>query len=303
MERLILLATLLTAYSNVAAQDQDCFLMDGQLASDSHKPCNTSTTGHSACCATATDICLESGLCLSSSGLIFESACTDRTWESDACPSLCPDQSTNWEGKGSGNWTAGDERDYWQVMVCASGSVCCRASSGDPSCCDEDLVLEFNVGKPDLTTSVSTRTVTTTVTEGATGTSVDDATGTPSGNESVPTCQSDANSASASNTSGSNCAKRETTVGAAVGASLGAALIATLGAIWFLLQRQKKLVASLGQYQVADGQAPNTTAYANGAGVSPVSPVRTVQGVRPFVELDAERKYELGAETETSGSR
>jgi hypothetical protein len=91
-----------------------------------------------------------------------------------------------------------------------------------------------------------------------------------------------------------NCLKRETTVGAAVGASLGAALVATLGAIWVLLQRQKKLVATLGQYHAGEGQAPSL--------IQASGPLNR-NLVRPFVELDAERKqHELDSGSSMSPS-
>ncbi|KAL4942743.1 hypothetical protein BDV06DRAFT_191562 [Aspergillus oleicola] len=273
---------------------RDCYLMDGQSASTSHEPCDTSTNGHSACCAIGPDTCLESGLCQTSSGLIFETGCTDPTWESDACPSLCPDQSTDWEGKGSGNWTEGTERSYWQVMVCSSGVVCCRSASGDPSCCgDRDLAIEFDVGVPVQETT--TRTVTSTRT--ATSTETVNAGGETCGVDSTTEAQG-GGAAGATEAAASDCKKRETTVGAAVGASLGAALVATLGAIWILLQRQKKLVATIGGYQAdaqrrMQSQSPSVYSY---EATGPVS--RNI--VRPYAELDAVRKYELSTESSVS---
>ncbi|KAL2855662.1 hypothetical protein BJX68DRAFT_217513 [Aspergillus pseudodeflectus] len=60
------------------------------------------------------------------------------------CRHVCPDASTNCRGGGSGNRTVGEERGYWQVMVCKPGAVCCRASSRASGCCgDEDKLGVF----------------------------------------------------------------------------------------------------------------------------------------------------------------
>ncbi|KAL3485042.1 hypothetical protein BJX62DRAFT_243373 [Aspergillus germanicus] len=293
-------------FLSTAVLARDCFLMSGKNASTSHQPCtpNLSSSDHSACCATETDTCLSSGLCIASTGLIYESGCTDPTWESEACPHVCPDASTNWRGSASGNWTVGDERDYWQVMVCTAGVVCCRASSGDPDCCgNEERLVEFMPGAPALAaqeggddegTRTVTRTVTETVSAVETGARADETVG--SGDSSAEDGADGANSAglSAEGTC-TDCTKRETTVGAAVGASLGAALIGALGAVWFLLQRQKKLAATLGQYQAASTQPPASSVASTG-------PINRNTAFRPFAELDAERKYELGTESSVSPS-
>jgi Fe-S cluster biogenesis protein NfuA len=288
---------------STAVLARDCFLMSGKNATASHQPCtpNLSSSEHSACCATATDTCLSSGLCIASTGLIYESGCTDPTWESDACPHVCPDASTNWRGSGSGNWTAGEERDYWQVMVCTAGVVCCRASSGDPDCCaDQEGLVEFMPGKPVLAAAdeedeagrtTVTRTVTATVSAVETGIRADE---TVDGGDSSVVDGSDSGDLAVSGTC-TDCTKRETTVGAAVGASLGAALIGALGSVWFLLQRQKKLAATLGQYQAAAGQLPASSVASTG-------PINRNTAFRPFAELDAERKYELGTESSVSPS-
>ncbi|KAJ0421470.1 hypothetical protein BJY00DRAFT_312075 [Aspergillus carlsbadensis] len=299
------LLTILLLLFATAVLARDCFLMSGKTATASHEPCtpNLPATQHSACCATATDTCLSSGLCIASTGLIYESGCTDPTWESEACPHVCPDQSTNWRGSGSGNWTVGEERDYWQVMVCAAEVVCCRASSGDPDCCgDEDGLVEFMAGKPVLSESGSERD-TATVTRTVTATETETVSAVETGIRADETASGDMTTVDGNEDGGlaagetcADCSKRETTVGAAVGASLGAALIGALGAVWFLLQRQKKLAATLGQYQTAAGQAPASSVASTG-------PLNRSTAFRPFAELDAERKYELGTESSLSPSR
>ncbi|KAL4881814.1 hypothetical protein BJY04DRAFT_217883 [Aspergillus karnatakaensis] len=296
---------------------KECYLMNGQSAKSSHTSCiaDLGETEHSPCCALATDICLESGLCLASNGLMYETGCTDPTWEDDACPRVCPDQRGNWTGNAIGDWTEGEEREYWQVQACSGNKVCCRSSSTVGSCCEggnnggeEGLVVEFNPGMPVFTSkrggsggTTTTKTKTTTVVEVMTVT-VDGSGVTSTGEGSpLPTCAQVEGEGEQAGTAAvcegtTDCSKRETTVGAAVGASLGAALVATLGAIWFLLQRQKKLAAALGQYQAVDGQGVNSMVYAQ------TGPVNRNMA-RPFAELDAERKqHELSSESSVSSS-
>ncbi|KAL2824288.1 hypothetical protein BDW59DRAFT_162626 [Aspergillus cavernicola] len=243
---------------------RDCYFMNGGRTPTTHQPCKAdlASDDHSSCCSAANDICLDSGLCLANNGLIYETACTDPTWESNACPSICPDKSTEWRGTATGNWTEGEENGFWQVMTCQPGAVCCRRRDSEPNCCEEEYLIDFSVGMPDNTTATDT-----------TGDSQGDGADVGSG----------------SNATSSDCKNRETTVGAAVGASLGAALVAALGAIWFLVQRQRKLVATIEQYQSA---AANTAAYTQPSG--PVS--RNL--VRPVVELDVARKYELSTQSQ-----
>ncbi|KAK1144825.1 hypothetical protein N8T08_004838 [Aspergillus melleus] len=42
----------------------------------------------------ANDVCLDNGLCIAQvaqySGMIFQNACTDKSWESRDCPNLSP---------------------------------------------------------------------------------------------------------------------------------------------------------------------------------------------------------------------
>ena len=65
----------------------DCFSADGQLAKGA-KPCNP-TAAHSHCCRDA-DVCLTNGLCFSSGlGAVVRRSCTDRSWNSTACPRVC----------------------------------------------------------------------------------------------------------------------------------------------------------------------------------------------------------------------
>ncbi|KAL4795252.1 hypothetical protein BDV19DRAFT_389386 [Aspergillus venezuelensis] len=258
---------------------RDCFLMNGVNVTDTHAPCTAdlAPTEHSSCCSKKKDVCMSSGLCLSNTGLYWETGCTDATWTSDACPNLCPDRRGGWQGSATGDWTEGEEHDYWQVLACGPNRTCCRTREGTPNCCgfDGPYEVEFAIGTP-----VGFKTM-------VTPTDMGSATCSPAGEG-----QSEDDNVS----SGENgvCRERsETTVGAAVGASLGAALVAALGGIWFLLYKQKKLAGELGQYKdhVAQGRMHGFAKVSSAFG-----PVYRGHGV---VEMDTARQYEL----DTASSR
>ncbi|KAL2847141.1 hypothetical protein BJY01DRAFT_246915 [Aspergillus pseudoustus] len=255
---------------------RECYLMSGKPAPSDYTPCNaslpeSSSSTHSPCCASDSSVCLSSGLCLSSNGLIYENGCTDATWESPDCPHVCPDASTAWRGKGSGgNWEDGKKRDYWQVMGCSAGVVCRRATGEDEGCCGDDtLAVQFTPGLP-VATGAGT------------------ASATPS-----------SDGVASEGTDTANCAKRERTIGAAVGASLGAALVGALGAVWFLLHRQKKLAATLGEYRAAEAQGPGID---GGFSHAPPRQLSRNSPFTPFAELSGQRKYELSTESSVSPS-
>jgi hypothetical protein len=72
-------------FITVDAAIRSCYYPDGTLSPD--PPCNTTTTGHSACC---TALCMSSGLCFDN-GLMSRGGCTDPTWKDSACPQYCTD--------------------------------------------------------------------------------------------------------------------------------------------------------------------------------------------------------------------
>ena len=81
----------------VAAASQKCYSLTGSELDNTFAPCN-STAKHSGCCATnksvGADICLDSGLCMATSGqymgTIWQPGCTDSTGKATECPQLCP---------------------------------------------------------------------------------------------------------------------------------------------------------------------------------------------------------------------
>jgi len=85
--------------SSVIAQEKKCYSLDGQLLDQStYKPCNPQAA-FSSCCAlngtdaSANDVCLDSGLCQSTSGwyagFIWANGCTDPTGKGEGCPKIC----------------------------------------------------------------------------------------------------------------------------------------------------------------------------------------------------------------------
>lgn len=65
---------------------QDCYAPDGSTIT-SFSICD-SANGASLCCATG-DTCLTKGLCQNPFGNLYRGACTDRSYESALCPSIC----------------------------------------------------------------------------------------------------------------------------------------------------------------------------------------------------------------------
>lgn len=69
-----------------------CYWRDGTPATlnrQNYTACDNTTT--SMCCLlSGGDACTTLGLCISASGSLFRSACTDPTWKSSQCISMCP---------------------------------------------------------------------------------------------------------------------------------------------------------------------------------------------------------------------
>lgn len=97
--KLILSIILLQATIHSRALAATCYYRENStVAEPSFQPCNPSQE-ESACCAlnktdqAPNDICLSNGLCYSedsyNSGMFFQSACTDKTWGSALCPTVC----------------------------------------------------------------------------------------------------------------------------------------------------------------------------------------------------------------------
>ncbi|PMD31807.1 hypothetical protein L207DRAFT_591233 [Hyaloscypha variabilis F] len=68
-----------------------CYFPSGKISDG--MPCNSSTTGQSACCNLG-NLCMSSGLCFDK-GLIARGSCTDATWTDDSCAKSCVDWDTD----------------------------------------------------------------------------------------------------------------------------------------------------------------------------------------------------------------
>ncbi|KAI9036814.1 uncharacterized protein KD926_001270 [Aspergillus affinis] len=314
MHNHILLSLCLSTLLTLTSASQKCYLMDGTSAptlspceppssstSTSSSPSSTSTTEsttkHSACCplrptnASSTAICLsKSGLCLSSNGLIYESGCTDPTWQDSACPFVCPDARSNWKGKALENrdWKQGQVVDHWQVMTCAPKKVCCRRFSGGEGCCGNRSlwITEFEVGMPRFRVWEGEG-----VDESLDGSLGGDGDGnaTVTGGRGGATATGSCDSESAGAEGKEVC--REATVGAAVGAPLGAAFVATLAALAWAIRKQKitekRLRGVEAQVQTQPPSLVSSPGYYKEDGA------RQVQRLGNHAELDAIRQYEL----------
>ena len=88
---------LLALYAAAGAAAQTCYGLTGDVLDHSFAPCNPDAK-HSGCCATnrttGADICLDSGLCMSTTsdymGTIWQPGCTDSTGQATECPQVCP---------------------------------------------------------------------------------------------------------------------------------------------------------------------------------------------------------------------
>lgn len=81
------------------AASSTCYYPDGGIATD-HEPCNSSAE-NSACCS-ADSVCLSNSYCFSRTGRIIRSSCTDRQWQSSACPYFCRDGNSPLLHRGGG---------------------------------------------------------------------------------------------------------------------------------------------------------------------------------------------------------
>ena len=78
----------LLSLAAVPAQDS-CFWPSGDLASG-YTPCadNAAEQSVRSCCGKG-EVCLSNGLCFSTAiGVVYRGACTERAWQSDACPKV-----------------------------------------------------------------------------------------------------------------------------------------------------------------------------------------------------------------------
>src|SRR5579862_5078379 len=79
--------------SRVSCAASVCYFPDhNTVAPSGYGPCNSTADGEfSACCDLGNSACSTTGYCYGSAGYMYRGACTDKTWNSPACPGTCSD--------------------------------------------------------------------------------------------------------------------------------------------------------------------------------------------------------------------
>ncbi|KAM3072174.1 hypothetical protein ACMFMG_008630 [Clarireedia jacksonii] len=253
---------IILALSACSVQAWNCWLPDA-VAFDNvgMKPCNTTladSSEGSACCDPR-DSCSTSGLCLGRSGYVYRGGCTDSTFGTANCPSLCLKDPV----------LGSKYNRNTNVYACGTGGMfstnfCCESfATPAQSCCesnftfqgsgyafrpghDAELALLSSVSADTkTTTAAATRATVTTTMEGVvsaiTTTDLSGKTITSSATSVATTVAVDSNNAiSASSTSAAKSDSSD--LGKAIGAGVGVPLgCLALGLLAFLFWREKRL--------------------------------------------------------------
>ena len=145
---------------------------------------------------------------------------------------------------------------YWNVLMCATDSYCCREPEDTTNCCNDTLVLSSTTSAIGLPTRAAAAAITNTINLNFAVSSEISSSSSSSIDISDTRSRTVATIAGASNT---QCASTTTeakirpatssiaTVGAGVGVSLGISLIASLVTLVFLMRRHKNLKKELVQ--------------------------------------------------------
>ncbi|KAF2129510.1 hypothetical protein P153DRAFT_290642 [Dothidotthia symphoricarpi CBS 119687] len=228
-------ASLLTLFTSFIATtvSQTCYGLDGTKLDNTFAPCKSSTT-HSGCCATnrsvGADICLDTGLCMATKdeymGSIWQNGCTDATGNDKACPKMCPDATTSFDGL--------TPVQAWNVQMCDYGTYCCRASNDRKNCCNNATaprITTKNIGTFQLPTQTAT-------------TPSPSATATPSALAIASPAELALDTTTSSSSSRQTLCKKErrqtAIVGGAVGGILGSALLAVCAVMFWMHKKEKR---------------------------------------------------------------
>lgn len=137
-----LLQFLVIAQNAQNATTPKCYFHDGTEDANS-APCLPQGAKHSPCCRRAhpkgdyvADTCLANGLCLAPHGSIYQNACTDQTWESKDCPSVCPNKHSGWKDNPLWkDWEPPEGKWHeWDVQACSLDSICCQRKMKPGTC-------------------------------------------------------------------------------------------------------------------------------------------------------------------------
>ncbi|KAL3470973.1 hypothetical protein BJX99DRAFT_250814 [Aspergillus californicus] len=278
-----------------------CYYTDGTYGSPEQQPCFPGQDV-SACCGIAktngdaNDYCLTSGLCLGQvsgyTGLMLLNSCTDRTWGSDDCPSICP-QSVEASFGIHVLPCLNESNSHWCCSI--DGSDCC----GDAFELDIGTLMFPDEGATGNWTSPTSVVNPPTSTRTSTGGSVESTTSSDQATATVTVTaspNSDSNSDSTDSTSASDktcdtgaCPDNKITV-VSVGVGLGVALVLSLassvGAFCFQRRVFKKRLEGTRASFLAAGYIPAPYAHAElYAGGVPSRP--------PIAELSAKPRSTL----------
>ncbi|KAF8861957.1 hypothetical protein BDZ45DRAFT_799601 [Acephala macrosclerotiorum] len=226
------LLRLSSSITTVSAAVRSCYYPDGTTLSQD-TPCNTTTTGHSACC---TAPCMSSGLCFDN-GLLSRGSYADQTWKDPACAPYCVDGTSGNPAIPTGGhpvipreWTAG-------VDVAEIG-WCCDFPIATGSCAQgREIKIAARAVLSNSTTAASALSATGT----ASGTATNTAT-------STAVC----NAAGQSSGTNAGCpANHDVAIGVRIGAPLEIAVVSLL-LLWLRERRaRKKAVAEVLAYTQA----------------------------------------------------
>ncbi len=87
--------SLLILFQRNVVVSRTCYWPDESIVSDqegdNYTPCNSTANGVDSACCDKDDVCSSSGYCLGRSGYMYRGACTDPSWNAEACSQECKD--------------------------------------------------------------------------------------------------------------------------------------------------------------------------------------------------------------------
>ena len=137
----------------ISSGDSKCYYPNGKTAPN-YQPCNSTDDGStSVCCELSTSVCTTKGLCLGSDSYIYRGGCTDQSWKSESCPSVCAngmDLSIKFQKVQILEFCDADfgskvaEDTYSPILSCdpgINGNEFCCYTPNSYSCCDQKFDL------------------------------------------------------------------------------------------------------------------------------------------------------------------
>ncbi|KAG4433142.1 hypothetical protein IFR05_011384 [Cadophora sp. M221] len=208
-----------------ASASSSCYYPSGILAPD--VPCDTSTTGHSACCGKGAS-CLSSGLCFNE-GVISRGSCTDSDFVDGKCAEYCRDYNPTGGAPIIINQWASDN-DVGKLKWC------CGFPLQNNGTCKQGAAISVTAG---TVVAIAGAAATSFTISTSTSTSISStATSTSVTSSAATATQDSANTNSPSSVEGKCARNNDVAIGAGVGIPLGLAAVAMLGL--FLRERRMR---------------------------------------------------------------